>query len=186
VREHVQARADAARRELGDQRLLVDDLAARRIDQAGTGAEECEPPSVEQASCVGREREVEGNDVRLGDQLVERDPLAPARGEHTHVEAFGAAGDGLADPPEADDPERRARHLLREKAVGPRAVPLPGAHAPVALDDEAAHRQDQCPREVGHRRVEHTGCVRHRDPACAQRVDSDPVVAHAEVRDESQ
>ena len=46
--EDVEAGAQPSGRELGDERVLVDDRAARGVDQAGAVAEQREPPRVEQ------------------------------------------------------------------------------------------------------------------------------------------
>ena len=61
----------------------------------------------------------------------------PARVEHRHPEADGPPGDRLADPPEADDAERRAMHVRaqeRQRAPGP---PAAGPDEAVALGDAA-------------------------------------------------
>ena len=65
-------------------------------------------------------------------------------------------------------------------------APAPGAHELVALDEPAPRREHQREREIRRRRVEHARRVRHRDAARTARVDVEPVVADAVVRDEPQ
>jgi hypothetical protein len=79
VRKHIEARADPARHELRDERRLVDDLAARRIDQARTIFEQRKPPSVDEAARFRRQRRVDRQDVGLAEQLVQLAVLAETR-----------------------------------------------------------------------------------------------------------
>ena len=131
------------------------------------------------------------DDVRLGEQIVERQklcklrlPLCPARVEDAHVERPRSPRDGRADAPEADDPERGAGHLTAEKALRPRAAPSSCTDEPVALDESAPHREDEREGEIRGGRVQDSRRVRDRDPARGAGRHVDPVVADAEVRDE--
>ena len=131
------------------------------------------------------------DDVGLGEQLVELAVLAELglcrcalRIEDAQLEAGGTSRDSLADSAEADDPEGRAGELLGEEPVGPRAVPLARADAPVAFDDAPPGGQDEREGEVGGRRRQHAGRVRHRNSAAREGLHAQPVVADAEVRHE--
>jgi len=108
------------------------------------------------------------------------------RVKHALIEAIGAARDGRADPAQADDAQGRARHLASEKALRPRALPLAGAHEPVALDETPPHGQDQREGEVGRGGVQDAGRVRDGDPSCRAGLHVDAVVPDAEVGDEPQ
>ena len=148
--------ADTAGDELRDERLLVDDLAARGVDEAGAVPQQPEPPRVEQAARLGRQRDVQRHEVRLREQRVELAVLAevgldraPPRVEHAQVEAASASRDGAPDAAEADDAERRAGHLLRDTSFRPRPGPAAGADEAVALDDLPARREDEREREIG-------------------------------------
>ena len=74
--EDVQAGADPARDELGNQRLLVDDLAAGRVDETCAVAKQCEPTGVDQAGGIASQRSMDRDDVgsiarrKLRGQLV--------------------------------------------------------------------------------------------------------------------
>ena len=107
--------------------------------------------------------------------------------EHAHLERPGPACDGGADASQADDPQRRARHLAAEKrALRPGRAPAAGAHEHVSFHDPATDGEHQRDREIGRRGVEHPRRVRDRDAARPARVDVDAVVADAVVRDEPQ
>jgi hypothetical protein len=150
VHEHVEAGREPARHELELERVLVDDGAAGRVHDCCPVTHECESLRGEQARRLGRQRHVERDRVGLPQQLVElaifdqlRLDATPLRVEHAHLEAAGAPRDRAADPSEADDSERGARHLAaEERARRPGRAPAAGAHQPVALD-EAPPRREQ-------------------------------------------
>src|SRR6185436_10793553 len=89
-------------------------------------------------------------------------PMA-LRVQHAQLEAGRPSRHRLADATEADDAEGRAGQLLGEEAISPRADPLASAHSPVALDDAAPGCQDQRPRQIRSRGVEHAGRIRDRN-----------------------
>ena len=111
-------------------------------------------------------------------RLIETDTL---RVEDTQLEAGGTPRNRGADAAEADDAERRARHLDCELAVGPRPAPVAGTHLPVAFHHSPLGREQQREREIGGRGIEDTRRIRDGDPAPATGVDVHPVVAHAVV-----
>ena len=57
--------------------------------------------------------------------------------EDVHAEAGRATGDGLTDPAEADEPERRAVHVASEVLVDPPAVPAAVAQVGLGVVREA-------------------------------------------------
>ena len=130
---------------------------------------------------------MEGDDVGGAEKLVEREPVAAAVMDDAHPERLRAPGDLGADPSQPDEAERRACEVASEQ-LGPCPAALPAtlAHEPVRLDEVAAAGEDQREREIGHRGVEHAGCVRHRDPALAARGNVHTVVADAVVRHQPQ
>src|SRR6478672_11568779 len=78
VREHVQTGTpQPARIERGQQRLLVDDRPAGRVDQHGVRPQQCELALADQAAGVVRQGAVDRDVVRLPQQVVERHLLDP-------------------------------------------------------------------------------------------------------------
>ena len=106
-----------------------------------------------------RLRQVDGEEVGLGDDLVERQQLdaelAGPLGRHervvgdeAHAEAAGPVGDELADAAEADDAERLVGQL---DALPPAALPAPGDERRVGLGHVAGLGQQQRHRVLGGR-----------------------------------
>ncbi len=106
-----------------EQRLLVDQLPARGVDQVRARLHLSERFRVDAASGLVRERQVERQEVGGGQDLVRRlgprDPELPVPilgdervvGDHVHPETDGAACDLLADPPEPQNAEGLALQL---------------------------------------------------------------------------
>src|SRR5436309_2172010 len=110
VREDVETRAQASRDELRDERRLVNDLAARRVDETCSVTEQCEAPCIDEAARLGRQRRVDADDVRFREQRIELAVLAevrlrtrPLRVEHAQLETLRTPGNSLTDAPEPDD-----------------------------------------------------------------------------------
>ena len=106
VREHVEAGTDAARHEFGDQCLLLDDLASRRIDEASAVAEQSEPSRVDQALRLGGQRDVDRDDVCFREERVQVPELgeigvdaASLRVDDAKREPTGPPGDGATYAP---------------------------------------------------------------------------------------
>ncbi len=70
--EDVEAGGDPARDELVDERVLVDDRPAGRVDQGGSVPEQCEPFPRDEALRLRCQRDVQRDDVRRAQKLVER------------------------------------------------------------------------------------------------------------------
>ena len=76
VLEHVEAGAgDLARLDHAGQRVLVDHLAARGVDDVGLGPQQLEPARREQVIGRRRVRAVDRDDVHAGEHLVEALPV---------------------------------------------------------------------------------------------------------------
>ena len=115
--EHVErGAADAAVADGVGQGRLVDDAAARHVDDAHARLGLGEAVGVDQADRLGRLDDVEGDEVGGGGQLVEVDQLdvelagplgghERVVGDDPHAERAGPLRDELADAAEADDAE---------------------------------------------------------------------------------
>ena len=191
VHEHVQPGPNPSGDELGDERLLFDDLASCRVHEGCAVAEQGKPSRVDEAHRLRGQRHVDAHDVRLREQRVELAVLgeiglgaAALRVEHPELEALGAPRDRAPDPPQPDDPERGARELVGHEALRPGRAPAARAHQAITFHHAPPGREDQREREVGGRVVEHARRVRDDDAPRGARRDVDPVVADAEVRDD--
>ena len=143
------------------ERLLVDDRAARGVDQDRGRSHLRERAGVDQVVGLGRQRAVQRHEVGCSQQRPERVVVTGARVNHVHLEARGAPGDRRADPADADDPERGAVDLEAEVAVGLPRPPLAAAHRLDRLGQPARGREQQ--REGRGRRSRRSG-----RPACCR------------------
>ncbi len=137
----------------------------------------------------GREGNVEGDDVGLREEPVERELLVrarPAGVDDAHAERLREPGDLPADTAEAHDPERLpgetlAQHERRRERplVSPADEPVPLHHAP----EQGEHERD---RQLGGRLGEHIGGIGDHDapPRCFGQVDA--VIPDSEVRDDAE
>src|SRR5690606_22900236 len=99
---------------------------------------------------------VEGRHPGRAEGPLDRLGLAAALGvADVHAEAAGAAGDGLADPAEADDAELHAVHARAEEERRRPPRESAGADEPVALADAPGGRDEEAEGEVGRRLREH-------------------------------
>ena len=123
-RKHVERRArQLAGAKRVDERVLVDELAARDVDQAKAVLGRCELVAPDDVVGVRREREVERDEVGRRQKLLERlglfdTQVAKAVGgdvrvvrEDAHLERPRPPCNLLADAAEADEPERLVREL---------------------------------------------------------------------------
>ena len=200
VLEHVQPGAgDLAVGQHPGQRILVDHLAARRVDHDGVGLEQLEAARRQQVIGRRRVRAVDRQDVHMGEHLVEALPergLEFALGRrveaptvvvvHRQAEAPGAARQRPADPAHAQDAEALAPDPVAEHGRRAPALPFARAHQPLALGDPARYGEDQRHRHVRRVLGQHAGRVGHRDAAFARRGEVDMVDAGAEGGDQAQ
>ena len=195
-REHVERRA----RELPgpnrlDERLLVDERAARRVDEPRAVAHPRDRIAVDEAAGLVGEGRVERHDVRGAEQLVERldlldaqvaEPVAPDErvvGDDVHRQPERAPRDLLSDPPEADHAERLPGQL--DSAVA-RALPATLLQGGMRLRDVAGERDDQPDRLLRRRHDRRLGRVRDDDPATCRGVHVHVVDADAGTADDLQ
>ena len=136
----------------GLERLEVDQLAAGAVDDPHPVLHLRDRFGIDPVDRVGRLRQVDGHDVRLGVEVVGRlgaldAQLAEAlrgdelvEGDHLHLERLGPLGDQLADPAEPDHAERLAVQLVAGES---RPRPLAADQRGVRLGDVAAQGQSQ-------------------------------------------
>jgi hypothetical protein len=189
--EHVEAGTgdDAVLQRL-DERLFVDDRAARDVDEVAVLAEGSQHLGIDELARARATRRDDdekidfgGEPFGVGQEAIGRVALlAPCRVGDAHAEGFGAAGDGLADAAEADDAQPRAADLARQghRPLGPAAA----AHITIGLDDAPGDGEDEGHRQVGDLVVEHVRRVRDGNAAFHGSGDIDAVVADAEHRDD--
>ncbi len=154
--------ADAPRFEPGDHRARVDEGAATRVDQHDPRLHLLDGMAVDQVGSLGQQRAVQGDDVGLGEEALERDVVGAERlhplvregvgGQQAAAEAGEDLGRGGADDAGADDAHRAAVQVEAEQAVE-REVAV--AHAVVGPVDLAVQREDErdCVLGDGVRRV---------------------------------
>ena len=122
-----------------------------------------------------RALDAELTEAVAGDERVVRD--------HAHAEPQRAAGDLLADPPEAENTERLVGDL--DAAVA-RALPAPVLQRRVGLRDVAGQRQQQADRVLRGGDDRRLGRIRDHDALARRRVDVDVVDADAGAADHLQ
>ncbi len=180
--------AEVSRREgLGD-RGLVDDPAARDVEDDGPGLHLRDGVATDQPARGAGERHVHGDDVRAGQERVEIDEVHAVVGgllgghvrvdaQHHHVHRAGTHRDRLPDLAEPDDPERSATQFEAGELA---ALPLATSDRGVGRGDPARDAVQQGQRVLGRRdRVPGRG-VDDRDPGPRRRVEVD--VVHADAR----
>ena len=151
------------------ERLAVDDRAARGVDQDRGRLHQREGLGADQVAGARGQRQVDRDEVRAAQQVLEVVLVARLGREHLHAEAGGAARDRLADAAEADDPERRAGDVGAEEAAGIPGVPLAAVRERRRLGDPARRRHQQREGEVGGGLGQCVGRVADRDAARAWR-----------------
>ena len=179
-----------------DERLLVDQLAARGVDQAravvhlrdrlrrSTTAARLGRERQVQREEVGRREHVSGRldalDAELAEAVVGDERVV---GDDAHAEADRAARDLLADAAEAEHAERLAVELDAAPGL---ALPAALLQRGVRLRDVARERDQQADRVLGGRDDRRLGRVRDDDPAPRRRLDVDVVDTHAGAADHLQ
>ena len=178
-----------------EQRILVDELAARGVDDA-----DAVPGSLERAPVDGRarlvgQRQMQRDDVRRredgllrrcslhaqlpkalsGDERVERDDA--------HAERQRAARDLLSDPAEAEQPEGLARKLLPGVA---RALPAACLYGRMGLGDVSPEREQKPDRVLGGRDDGRLRRVDDEDSLPRRGLDVDVVDAHPGAADHAE
>ena len=143
--------------------------------------------ATEETGRLGRLGQVDGDEVGLGHQLVERQQLdahvpgpvgrdVGVVGAQAHAEGQRPLGHQGTDATEADDAEGLAVQL---DAFPFRALPLAGHQGGVGLGDVAGLGQQQGHGVLGGRQDVRLGGVHHHDAASGGRFDVDVVEADA-------
>jgi len=187
---------DLARHERVVERRLIDDWAARRIDQDRSGLHARQRPRIDQALGGRRQRDVEAHEIGLRQQVVQVDAhraqlargfrLGRIRVQHPHLEAAGTAGYRLADAPHTHDAQRRAVHVLAHKQCRPPGLPPTRAGEALRLADAPGGGHQQREGEIGGSVGEHAGRVADRDAAAGGSGEVDVVVADGHLADHAQ
>ena len=178
-----------------DQRLLVDELAPRGVDHPRAVGQLGDRVAPEEAARLGRERQVQGQELRRREHLVRALDALDAElaeallgdervvGDDAHPEAERAPGDLLADAAEAEHAERLALEL--DPAPG-RALPAALLQRRVRLRDVAGERDQQADGVLRGRGDGRLGRVGDDDPAAGGRLDVDVVHPHSGAADHLQ
>ena len=193
--EHVERRAAEASRVQGrDQRPFVQQPAARGVDQQRTGLHRCELCGAQQRGRVRRGRRVQGDDVGLGQEILQRDQLGPdAAGallrekrivcDGPHFHRLQAPSHGGPDHPEADNPGGLASQLRADECG---SVPFAGAQRRVGRRQMTRQREEQGDGQLGRGDRVAAGGVEDDDAAFGGRVEVDVVDAGSSPADDSE
>ena len=175
--EHVDRRAGNLSRVQGDeQRVLVDQAAARAINDSHAGLHPRQGGRTNDVASLRRERSVNRDVVAAPPQVVERQACDAQLGrafgreegvetDHVHVEPLSPLRDRQADPTEPDDAQRLAAELRAGERV---ALPLPGLQAVIRLGDVPRQREHQRHRMLGRGDRVAAGGVHHHDPLASR------------------
>ena len=186
--EHVQAGAlDDAAVDGAAERGLVDELAARRVDEPQARFADGEPGVVEHVAGFGRERQVQRDVVGGRAQRVERQQLDAEPGgdfgrdirivrDDSHAEGPRAQRHLVADSPQARDAERLPAELVPEEAL---LLPAALLHRSIGGGHQARQRQHERQRVLRDADAVGPGRVDDEDAARAGGRDIDVVHAGA-------
>ena len=183
---------DPLLRERRDQGSLIDDRAARGIDEIRAPLHEPDPPGVEQTARFRCQREVDRDDVRFAQQLIQFAPPGPGSerclfGEprtprqHAHPERRGDPGDVPADVAQSEDAERLPMQHGRE-----RRHPLAAPDRRIRARDLAHHRHRQADRQLSGAPRKPAGRLGDDHPALRGRSQVDVIRMIAGLRDDAQ
>ena len=174
-----------------EERVLVDDRAARRVDEERIRAHEAQLARADEPARAVGELLVDRDHVRAGQEIVELDPLhadlggvgrlqVRAPGDDVHPEGETDRGDAPPQAAEPDDPEP----LALEVAAG-RLLPPARADRCVLLAQVLHEAQDERPRELGGRAAAAARPADH-DAVVAGRVEVDRRVHHPRRHEQPQ
>ena len=138
-----------------DERVLVDDLASRGVDDDGALLERADDPLADEPLRLGVEREMDAQNVGLGEHGPEvgdvltpggggRDP-APGVVDDAHREGVRELGEAGADPAETEDAEGASGEVVGSGRDGG-GLPCPGAQGALAVWELADGGEDQVER----------------------------------------
>src|SRR5512146_95206 len=160
ILEYIEARpSERTRLQRFDQRRVVHDAAARRVDENGGRLHFLQFSRTDQVMRLRRIRHLQYDEVGLFEEFFLRHvrSIKPPRQSvgyalavvinYFHVETRSAARDRLADAAHADDAERRMVHVDAQPLFEPPTRPLAGADITFDFGDAARRRQHERPRK---------------------------------------
>ena len=173
------------------QRGFIDHGATGHIDEKRRWFHLSELRLAEQMPRVGRQGDVDTQEVGFAQDLVEGGAPAAERFhlrlrtarkiQKTHRKTRAAFRHRRADAAGPDDAEGLARHVDAAQERGRQAPPLAGAGKTVAFDDPARDAENQRPREIGNRVGENIGRVGNGNVATSGLREIDVVVADGDA-----
>ena len=185
---------DLPRLESRDERVLVEELAARGVDDAHAVAHLRDRVRVDRIARLVVQRQVQGQEIGLREHLVELRALDPELAKaldadervvchDLHLQPRRAARDLAPDAAETEDAER----LVGELDTAPlRAFPAALPQRGVRLRDVPRQRDEQADRVLGRGNDVRLRCVGDDDAAACRRVDVHVVDAHPRSADDAQ
>ena len=168
-----------------EHRRLVDDRTARRVDQVGGGLHQAEFLGPDDAARSLRQDNVDGDEVRLAEQIVladiadagclaflRRQVLAP--GDDLHAERLGDVGGSRAELAEAEDAKRHAVEIGADGGLPGGA----GVQPRILVTDVPRQFEHEADGDAGGRAAERARAADH-DAARLRRLGIDRGIAHA-------
>jgi len=153
------------------ERLVVDDEAAREVEEDAARPHPGELLLAEDAAVAGPPVDVQRHDVALGQQLVQgaaptrvaqRQPVGGVVEQDPHAERLGEHRQLAADVAVADDAEPAPTHLV---AADGGLVPDPSVHVGVLVGQPAGQRDQLGDRELDDAAGVGEGSIEDRDAA---------------------
>jgi hypothetical protein len=172
---------------------VVDDGAARRVEEICARLHRAQELAADEAAGGLDERDVHGDEVGAAGELEQADGLGAAAahaslvgvvGDDLEVEPARLARQRLPDRAEADDPERAARDATSRQPG--REAPVASAHRPVVRHDPANVGEQHREHVLGHLVGAVDGDVGDRDAPARRLLDGDVVGADAVAADDAE
>ena len=178
-----------------DERRLVDERAARGVDEQRAGPQQREPAGVDEAARRVGHGQVQADDVAACERRLDRlgalgAQLAHALGRHVRVVGDRAHAERARprrhQPADAAEAEQRERLVGELDAARSARAPRRRRAASAAAADVAGQREQQRERVLGGRDDVRLGRVADDDPARGRRLDVDVVDPDAGAADHAQ
>ncbi len=179
---------DLSLAERRDQSGLVDDRAARNVDQNTLGSESFQHRGIDHVFGRGAAGHDDNERVHVARHVDELrvmpigklGPLVPRVVGDRHAERFQPAGDRYANAPHAEQADAAvAQRRPAQRIVAFR--PFAGAQIPLGLRQLAHRAKEEAERGVGDLLGKHVGSMGDDDAAFAGRDGVDVVIAHPET-----
>ena len=177
-----------------DQRRIVDDAAARGIDQDRVGVHRRQPLAIDEAVRLRRGRAVNRDDIDCRQQAVHAGVvLGPRRVlvrqriaiviMNLHLEAARARRDHLPDTPHAENAETLAGDLPSNHERRAPVLPRLAAHQAFAFAGAARGAEHQQHGDFGGRIGQHVRSIGDDDAPALRRLQIDMIDAHRVIGD---